>query len=116
MAASPPERSSTGIENNLAGLFCYALWLVTGVLFLILEKKSTFVRFHAVQSILTGLVLAGITLVGSFIPFLGALINLVMVPVTLVLWILLMVKAFQGERFKLPWVGEVAERNSGLPG
>ncbi len=49
----PEAESSTGLSANLAGLLCYALGWVTGIVFVVLEKKSTFVRFHAWQSIVT---------------------------------------------------------------
>ena len=52
-AVEPEAESSTGLSDNIAGLLCYvALW-VTGIVFLVWEKKSTFVKFHAWQSIMT---------------------------------------------------------------
>ena len=43
--------SSTGLKANVAALICYFGWWVTGLIFLIIEKKSTFVKFHAAQSL-----------------------------------------------------------------
>jgi uncharacterized membrane protein len=82
---------------------------VTGLIFLLTEKENSFVRFHAMQSIVAfgGLFVVYLMLVMTFI--LVALI-LPLALVELILWILLMVKAFTGERFKLPWVGEFAEQ------
>jgi len=45
------EKTSTGLQENIAGLLCYVLGWVTGIIFLFIEKENKFVRFHAVQSI-----------------------------------------------------------------
>jgi uncharacterized membrane protein len=102
-------QSSTGLDSNLAGLLCYLLGVVTGIVFLIVEKDDEFVRFHAFQSTATFGALIVLSAVFSVIPLLGWVGNLLLGPVSLVLWIVLMVKAFQGERFKLPVVGDWAE-------
>ncbi len=108
------EPSSTGLDANVAALLCYALGVVTGVLFLVLEGRSSFVRFHAWQSTVTFGALLLIQLFGGFIPFVGPAITALVAPVWLVLWILLMWKAYQGERFKLPFAGDVAEEHAAL--
>jgi uncharacterized membrane protein len=46
-------RSSTGLDENVAGFFCYILGFITGIVFLVVEKRSSFVRFHAMQSTIT---------------------------------------------------------------
>jgi uncharacterized membrane protein len=124
--------SSTGMEENLAGLLCYVLGWLTGIIFLIIEKKSKFVKFHAMQSLVTFGVLSiiwyilGGLLASMFVPsvseliitggtagfgmyrvfiWLSWLVGLAM----LILWIFLMVKAYQGEKFKLPIAGNIAE-------
>ena len=107
-------KTSTGIQANVAGLLCYAVGFVTGIIFFLIEKENKFVRFHAVQSMITFgafLVLSiALNIFLQFLPFavlaLGSLIGFAQ----LVLWILLMVKAYQGETFKLPVVGDVAEK------
>ena len=75
-----------------------------------IERDDKFVRFHAWQSTLTflGALLASL-LVSSF-PVFGGLLNVALTAGVIALWVLLMVKAFSGERFKLPYVGEIAER------
>jgi uncharacterized membrane protein len=112
---SSQEASSTGLDPNLAGLFCYLLGLITGIVFLIIEKESRFVRFHAYQSLAVFGALFVLSLIAGFIPVIGTLIKVLLAPVGLILWILLMVKAYQGERYKIPVAGDWAEDQSGKP-
>jgi uncharacterized membrane protein len=99
------ERSSTGLDENVAGFFCYLLGFITGIVFLVVEKKSSFVKFHAKQSTITFLGLFVIILVIGWIPVLGTLVWIF----TLILWLILMIKALQGKRYSLPIVGKMAE-------
>jgi len=99
-----------GVTENLEALFCYALGWVTRLVFLLLEQKNAFVRFHALQSLVTFLALFIISAVIGFIPVLGVLVGLLLWPLGLVLWIVLMVKAYKGERYKLPVVGDFVEQ------
>lgn len=105
-----PEKSSTGLDVNLAALLTYLLGFVTGLGFLVLEKDSRYVRFHAMQSTLVfgGLFATNVLL--GLIPILGWLFSFLLIPVTFVLWIVLMFKAYQGEKFKLPYIGDMAEQ------
>ena len=112
---SSQEASSTGLDPNLAGLLCYLLGLITGVVFIIIEKENRYVRFHAFQSLAVFGALFVLSLVAGVIPVLGTLIGILLAPVGLILWILLMVKAYQGERYKLPVAGDWAEEQSGKP-
>ena len=102
------EQSSTGLEENVAGFFCYLLGFITGIIFLAVEKKSSFVKFHAMQSTITFLSLFIISLILGFIPIIGLLVYPVWI-LSLVLWLLLMIKALKGERYSLPIVGKMAE-------
>jgi uncharacterized membrane protein len=95
-------KSSTGLEENVAGLLCYVLGWITGLVFFLIEKDSKFVKFHAMQSIIT----FGACTILSFIPIVNWFIGII----ALVLWILLMVKAYQGQKFKLPFIGDLAEK------
>jgi len=97
-------RSSTGLEENVAGFLCYLLWFVTGIVFLVVERESRFVKFHAKQSTITFLVLFVILLLIGWIPVIGAMVWIL----SLVLWLLLMIKALQGKRYSLPIVGKMA--------
>jgi len=106
----PGGRATTGLEPNLAGLLCYILGWVSGLIFIIIEKDDQFVRFHAMQSIITfgGLTLIGLAL--GWIPFVGTVFSGIVGAVAFVLWVVLMIKAFVGLRYKLPYIGELAER------
>lgn len=97
-------KTSTGIQPNVAGLLCYLVGFVTGIVFLAIEKENKFVRFHAMQSLVAFGFLFVLSIVLSFI---GGLVCLVM----LALWIIMMVKAYQGEQFKLPVAGDIAEKS-----
>lgn len=115
-----PAATTSGLQKNVAGLLSYVLGWLTGIIFFIIEKDP-FVRFHAMQSILTFGGLTGISIVLWIVLPLGLwrlwavfhLLNTLVWLASLVLWVLLMVKAYQGERFKLPLVGDVAERYAG---
>lgn len=111
---------------NVAGALAYLLGLVTGILFLVLEpyKKDGFVRFHAFQSIFLNIALIIFGIVWSnliammvmSIGFLWGLVGLVGTLVYLaffVLWLLMMYKAYNQERYKLPIIGDIAERQAG---
>jgi len=101
-------RSSTVLEENVAGFLCYLLWFVTGIVFLVVERESRFVKFHAKQSTITFLVLFVILLLIGWIPIIGAMVWIL----SLVLWLLLMIKALQGKRYSLPIVGKVVEEKT----
>ena len=107
MSEQKGNKTSMGLEENVAGLLCYVLTWVTGIVFFILEKDNKFVRFHAMQSIITFLpltILAGIF--GVVLWWFGWIINVLII----VLWLVLMLKAYQGTMFKLPLVGDIAEK------
>jgi uncharacterized membrane protein len=113
MDAPVPDKSSTGLDANVAAALAYALGFITGVVFLVSERDSRFVRFHAMQSIIVFLGLSVVCVLLQSIPLLGMLIAIFLViPLSAVLWLLLMFKAYQGERFKLPIVGDMAEQRS----
>lgn len=97
-------------NENLMAAASYLLGFVTGIIMLLIEKQSKFVRFHAMQSTILfgGVFLANIAL--GFIPILGWLVGLVLSLTAFILWIVLMWKAFQGEMYKVPYVGELAEK------
>ena len=107
------EKTSTGLDENVAGLLCYVLGWISGIVFLLLEQENKFVRFHAIQSIAVFGVLniAGIIL--GWIPILGVAFSAIIGVLAFILWIVLMVKAYQGAKFKLPWAGDFAEKRSG---
>ncbi len=102
-------KTSMGIEENIAGLLCYVLGWITGIVFLVLEKNSRFVRFHAMQSLITFLSLTIINWIAGIIPLIGSLLSTAIVLLSLILWLILMFKAYSGEMYKLPVVGDLAE-------
>lgn len=103
-------KTALGIDENIEGLLCYVLGFITGILFLVLEKDNKFVRFHAMQSIVTFLALFVISMAIGFIPILGWMVSGLIGLVALILWLLLMFKAYQGEMYKLPIAGDFAEK------
>jgi uncharacterized membrane protein len=117
-------KTSTGMQANVAGLLSYVLGWVTGLIFFLIEKENKFVRFHALQSMIVfgGLFVLNIAVgaaVGMFaaigISFLipvFSLFNILLGLAAFVLWIVLMIKAYQGEKFKLPIAGDIAEKNT----
>ena len=117
-------KTSSGIQANVAGLLCYVLGWVTGLIFFLIEKENKFVRFHALQSMIVFGALFVLSLViGMFMGMFGAmglhfmipllsLVNGLLALVGFILWILLMIKAYQGEQFKLPVAGDIAEKNT----
>ena len=106
-------KSSTGLNANLAGLLAYTLGVISGLIFFLIEKENKFVKFHAMQAIVFSVTLFVISFVLAFIPVVGwALIPLVQIG-GLVVWIILMVKAYKGEWFQLPVVGEIAAKQVG---
>jgi uncharacterized membrane protein len=103
------EKTSIGLDANLAAALSYLVGFVTGIIFLVIEKDNRFVRFHALQSTLLFAGIVAIDLLMRIVPYLGALVVVfVIVPASAVLWLLLMYKAYQGEEFKLPLVGRLA--------
>lgn len=113
------KKTSLGLDENLEGALCYVLGFITGIVFLVIEKDSRFVKFHAVQSIATFLPLWAISWIISSIMvmswstmWLAGIISSLIGLLSLVLWIILMLKAYQGEMFKLPIVGDIAEKQA----
>lgn len=98
-------------NQNVKAALTYLLGFITGIIFVLIEKDK-FVRFHAMQSAITfgGLWILGIIL--SYIPGVRVLVPVVNL-LSFVLWIVLMIKAYQGQYFKLPYVGDIAEQQVG---
>ena len=105
-----PAGTSTGLSPNIAGLLCYVAGWVSGIIFLVLEQRNKFVRFHATQSIIAfgTLTVAGIIL--GLIPVVGGAFSLIIGIIGFIVWIIMIVKASSGEWYKLPWAGDVAEK------
>ncbi|NUR56658.1 MAG: DUF4870 domain-containing protein [Acidobacteria bacterium] len=109
MARPHTEKTSTGLDANLAAALSYLVGFVTGIIFLLVEKENRFVRFHAMQSTLLFAGIVAIDILLQLVPLLGALVVIaVVIPVSAILWLVLMYKAYQGEEFRLPIVGALA--------
>ncbi len=121
MGAAPV---STGLAMNQAAALSYALGLITGILFLIVEpwKTNRFVRFHAMQSVLFCLALIVISvvwniMVGILVSVTGFWILTIDLPLRLLfglgiflLWLYLMFQAYSQREFRLPWIGNIAAK------
>jgi uncharacterized membrane protein len=118
------EKSSTGLDANIAAALAYIP--VVNVVFLVIEKGSRFVKFHAMQSLLfmAALLVAHFSLavvggVSAFVPILGWIVSFALFFVWIalfvggfVVWVIAVMKAFQNEWWKLPTIGDIAERQS----
>lgn len=129
-AASPQASAGTGaqtggLDDNVASLLCYLAGWITGLIFLVLQpyNQNKTIRFHAFQSIFVciGLVAVYIALgivagvLGMISSMLGGLIGLAIPLVGLAsfgLWVYLMVAAYQGKKFKVPIIGDLAEKQA----
>ena len=103
------EKTVSGIDANVAAALSYLVGFVTGIIFLLVEKENRFVRFHAMQSTLFFLAVVAIDVLLQIIPLIGFLVVVfVVIPASALVWLLLMYKAYQGEEYKLPLVGQWA--------
>ncbi len=109
-AASASGASSTGLQPNVAAGLSYLFVWVGGLVFFLIEKQNRFVRFHAMQSLIFFGGLSILAYVIGYIPFLGGILSGLLWLVWVVGWIFLMIQGFQGKYFKLPVVGDYAER------
>ncbi len=108
--------ASTGLDDNLVSALCYFAWPLSGVLFLVLEpyNRNKNVRFHALQSILVfGSLVAGFMALSflAFMPFVRLIFTMAMLAYPLFvfgIWLLLMFKAYNKERFEVPLLGVIA--------
>lgn len=106
------KKTSMNLDENIAGALCYVLFWVTGLIFYLLEKENKTVRFHAMQSIVVFLPVTILISIFWLIPFVGWVIAPLLSLLMFILWIILIIKAYQGEKFKLPIAGDIAEKNS----
>ena len=126
-----PAKSSTGLDENLAALLSYIATWLSGLVFFLIEKDSRLVRFHAMQAILLGAAAAvgGIVLwvlwvvvtliFAQIADILGTLAGLVMglllgvfYLAIVIAWVMCLIKSYQGQYFKLPVLGNFAEKFS----
>lgn len=98
----------TGLPRNTAAALSYVLGWLTGIVFLLIEKDP-FVRFHAMQSLIT----FGVLTLLVMTPVIGWVLSPLIMIVGFILWLVLIFKAYQGEEFMLPVVGEFAKKQLG---
>ena len=110
--ATQPAQS--GLSDTAAGALAYVT-IIPAIVFLVVApyNSNSFVRFHSWQSIFLGIAAFVVETILSFIPIIGwILIPFVMIGF-LVVWIILIMKALKGQRFKLPIIGKYAEQQAG---
>jgi len=119
-AARPAQTTAGGLTDNVAGMLAYVT-VIPAIIFLVMEpyNKSRFVRFHSFQSIFFCVALIALSIalsIFTFIPFIG----LILIPLHLLIglggfavWIILLLKANQGQMWKLPVIGDMAEKQAG---
>ncbi len=114
-----PAEAVAGLPENVAGLLCYVLGWLSGLVFFLIDKRPS-IRFHAMQSMIAFGALFVLQMAFGFGGILGGILGFALVSLlngiiglaALVCWILCMVKAYQGQRFKLPVIGDLAETYS----
>jgi uncharacterized membrane protein len=120
-AAAPAASPTAGMDENVAGLLCYVFGWITGLIFFLIDKRP-FVRFHAAQSIglSIGLIVVyfGLGIVFAMLHFMSmGFLALAVYPIlglgVFILWIFMMYKAYQHEKFVLPVIGPIAENMAG---
>jgi len=100
--------TSLGLPENIVAALCYPVGWLSGLFFLLLERKNKFVRFHAMQSILLFMPFALFLFVVSWIPWIGwAIADSVGMP-GLLLIVIPAYMAFRGSKFKIPIIGKIA--------
>jgi len=102
------KKTELGLDENIEALLCYVLGWISAIVFLLVEKDNKNIKFHAIQS----LILFGAYSLLSFIPILGWAAAVLLSPVIFILWIVLMINAYKGKRFKLPVIGDYAEKQA----
>jgi uncharacterized membrane protein len=110
VAEGEKRKATLGLDENAASALCYLLVWITGIIFYLLEKDNRMVKFHALQSLITFLPLNILYwIVGGILWGIGYVVSIILGIIMFILWIVLMIKAYQGEMYKLPVVGDIAE-------
>jgi uncharacterized membrane protein len=111
-AAIPVQQG--GLSETAAGAIAY-ITIIPAIIFLVMEpyNRSSFIRFHSWQSIFLGVTAAVVHFILAVIPIVGWILMLPVGLAFLILWILVIIKASKGERYKLPVIGNFAEQQAG---
>jgi len=108
-----PDKSSTGMEPNVAAGVSLICGWITGLIFFLIEKDSKFVKFYAIQAIGLSLIMV-VAGVFNIIPVLGQIVFLVLALAVFVMWIICLINAFGGKIFKIPLIGDFAMKQVGM--
>jgi uncharacterized membrane protein len=119
-AAVLPATEASGLTDNVAGMLAYVTF-IPAIIFLVTApyNKSRFIRFHSFQSIFlfVAVVIIQIALsimtVVPFLIFVTAPLHLLVALGALIVWIIVLMKANQGQMYKLPVIGDLAEKQAG---
>ena len=124
-AGQTPGAQGTGLAPNIASLLCYICTPITGIIFLLIEKENNDVKFHSWQSLVFGLAYIAVVIMleilaailGMIASVLGIIIGF-FIPIVMlaafIVWIVCMVKAYQGERWRIPVIGDFAAKKAGV--
>ena len=130
-SGAPGGKTSLGLDSNVGAMLCYianflcCLGLVLAIVFLITEKENRFVKFHAVQALFLALAQIAVAIVVSLIGlvlelvlgmahlgFIGWLmvlgLRIILLLIFAVIWIMVGIKAYGGQWYKLPFIGDLA--------
>ena len=109
---TPSQPAQSGLSDNAAGALAYVT-IIPAIIFLIVEpyNKNSYIRFHSWQSIFLGIAAFAISFI-NIIPILGQIIFLLGMLVLFVAWLIVLLKALKGERYKLPIIGDLAEKQA----
>ena len=115
----------SGLAPNIASMLCYVCMPITSIVFMLMEKENKDVQFHAWQGTTFGVgwivIVVALNILSMILVRIAGVFGLIMsilIPVlglgVFILWIICLVKAYQGERWKIPYIGDFAEKKAGL--
>ena len=110
VGAASSAGTSIGLHENIAGSLAYLLGFFSGFVLLLIERENRFVRFHAFQSIYISIAFLSVYFLMGMLPIVGWLSGVILSPIGLVLWIILMLNAYNGKYSKIIYIGEFAEK------
>ena len=106
--------TSSGLTPKVAAALAYVFGFASGLLIFLTEKKNVFVRFHALQAVALSVVWALLSLGAPFVPLVGPIVNGLVNLAGLILWIFVIVKAAQGQWYRIPKLGDFVAKQLGV--
>jgi len=112
---TPEAKTASGLDPKVAALLSWLFFPVTSLIFVLVEKDDRYVKFHAYQSLLAGVaVIIAYTISSAlYVVLIGFLLTPLVGIASLVIWVMGMMKGYQGEKWKLPVIGDMAEEWAG---